>query len=142
MINKQIDLIFSEVTAEHDFLPLLAVYIQPGLVTTHPVSAAPVVGFTFSLFFSSLFLLLFLFFLSPLAPFFSSPASPVLYLHLFLFLSLHLFESISVAATEAPAATVAWFPALWQKVTLSLAAWKKGRVDEKVEEEEEEDGWM
>lgn len=39
----------------------------------------------------------------------------------FLFLSLHLFESISVAATEEPAATVAWFPALWQKVTLSLA---------------------
>lgn len=134
-------MIFSEVTAGRDFLPLLAVYIQPGLVTTHPVSAAPVVGFTFSLFFfSSLFL--FLFFLSPLALFFSSPASPVLYLHLFLFLSLHLFESISVAATEEPAATVAWFPALWQKVTLSLAAWKKGRGDAKVEGEEGGDGWM
>lgn len=100
-------------------------------------------GSRFPYFFPSLFLFLFLFFLSPLALFFSSPASPFLYLHLFLFLSLHLFESISVAATEAPAATVAWFPALWQKVTLSLAAWKKGRGDEKVEEEEEEeDGWM
>ena len=54
-------------------------------------------------------------------------------------LSLHLFESISVAATEEPAASVAWFPALWQKVTLSLAGEKEGREEE--EEEQEEDGW-
>lgn len=31
-----------------------------------------------------------------------------------------------MAATEEPAATVAWFPALWQKVTLSLAGKKGG----------------
>ena len=70
---------------------------------------------------------------SPFSSFFLSPLAPLLlFLSLprplpppFLFLSLHLFESISVAATEEPAATVAWFPALWQKVTLSLAGKKK-----------------
>lgn len=64
-----------------------------------------------------------------------------------------MFESISVAATEEPAATVAWFPALWQKVTLSLAGKREGgekrsrrRIDgvtegdqgEQVPEEEKE----
>lgn len=45
-----------------------------------------------------------------------------------------------MAATEEPAATVAWFPALWQKVTLSLAGKKGGREAEEEEEEREEDG--
>lgn len=51
----------------------------------------------------------------------------------FLFLSPHLFESISVAATVEPAATVACFPALWQKVTLSLAATKGGGRTRRME---------
>ena len=97
---------------------------------------------------------LFFFFSSPFSSFFLSPLAPLLlFLSLprplpppFLFLSLHLFESISVAATEEPAATVAWFPALWQKVTLSLAGKKKkkkkkgggGEKGERRGEEEDE----
>lgn len=55
---------------------------------------------------------------SPLGP--SSP-SPQPHLPPLLLLSLHLFESISVAATAELDATVAWFLALWRRVTLSLA---------------------
>lgn len=59
---------------------MLAIYIQPWLVTTHPVSAASAVPFLFFLFFfprfpSSPFSS---FFLSPLALFFSSSPSLVL----------------------------------------------------------------
>lgn len=115
---------------------MLAIHIQPWLVTTHPVCAASAV--LFPVFFFSLLLLLS--FLSPLALAFSSSSLLRISLPLSLFLSLHLFESISVAATEEPAATVAWFPALWQKVTLSLAGKREGGREEE-EQEEEEDRW-
>lgn len=58
---------------------MLAIYIQPWLVTTHPVSAASAVPFLCFLFFSPCFLsFLFLLSLSPLALFFSSSPSLVL----------------------------------------------------------------
>lgn len=71
------DLIFSGVTAERGFLPLLAVYIQPGLITTHPVSAAPVVGFTFSFFFSLSFPLSLSFLPLPFGPLLLVPCLPL-----------------------------------------------------------------
>lgn len=64
--------------SDGDVLPVLAINIQPWLVTTHPVSAASAVPFPFFLFFplpSSPFSC---FFLSPLALFFSSSPSLVL----------------------------------------------------------------
>lgn len=95
--------------SKSDELPATAKRIQPCLLTAHSSSVTPMSRFF-------IFLISFLFLLPALFPLLAS-LDPSVRL---VFGSLDLFESISVRMEE-PAVSVAWFLAVWQKVTSSCS---------------------